>query len=212
MAIFHSHIFDNTSGSVGNVTMCKYKGKSIAKGKIFFKKKKQSPAQVIQQTRFKALSDLSYHFYAAIQAGFPRQSWSTARTRFIGMNQNAVEIDAETLDVTIRLERVTCTTGNLTPPAVEVHIRENERIVRAEWLRQPLSPLAKDEDDIFLVIHDTKEQDTLAYPLGKRGVPGTKEFPLHKDFTPANCVAYAFVLSPVNTRASVSKYTNIILE
>ena len=51
MAIFHSHIFDNASGSVGNVTMCKYKGKSIAKGKIFFKKKKQSPAQVIQQTR-----------------------------------------------------------------------------------------------------------------------------------------------------------------
>ena len=96
MAIFHSHIFDNASGSVGNVTMCKYKGKSIAKGKIFFKKKKQSPAQVIQQTRFKVLSDLSYHFYAAIQAGFPRQSWSTARTRFIGMNQNAVEIDAET--------------------------------------------------------------------------------------------------------------------
>ena len=39
MAIFHSHIFDNASGSVGNVTMCKYKGKSIAKGKIFFKKK-----------------------------------------------------------------------------------------------------------------------------------------------------------------------------
>ena len=196
MAIFHSHIFDNASGSVGNVTMCKYKGKSIAKGKIFFKKKKQSPAQVIQQTRFKALSDLSYHFYAAIQAGFPRQSWSTARPRF----------------VTIRLERVTCTTGNLTPPAVEVHIRENERIIRAEWFRQPLSPLAKDEDDIYLVIHDTKEQDTLAYPLGKRGVPGTKEIPLHKDFTSANCVAYAFALSPVNTRASVSKYTNIILE
>lgn len=75
-----------------------------------------------------------------------------------------------------------------------------------------LSPLAKDEDDIYLVIHDTKEQDTLAYPLGKRGIPGTKEIPLHKDFTPANCVAYAFALSPVNTRASVSKYTNIILE
>lgn len=212
MAIFHSHIFDNASGSVGNITMCKYKGKSVAKGKIFFKRKKQSPAQVIQQTRFKALSDLSYHFYAAIQAGFPRQSWSTARTRFIGMNQNAVEIDAETLDVTIRLERVTCTTGNLTPPAVEVHIRENEYVIRAEWFRQPLSPLAKDEDDIFLVIHDTEKHDTLAYPLGKRGLPGTKEIPLHKDFTPANCIAYAFVLSPVNTRASVSKYMNVILE
>ena len=87
MAIFHSHIFDNASGSVGNVTMCKYKGKSIAKGKIFFKKKKQSPAQVIQQTRFTVLSDLSYNFYAGIQAGFTRQYWSTERTRFIGLNQ-----------------------------------------------------------------------------------------------------------------------------
>ena len=44
MAIFQSNLFDKASGSVGNVTMCQYKGKNVAKGKIFSKKKKQSPA------------------------------------------------------------------------------------------------------------------------------------------------------------------------
>ncbi|RGV36647.1 hypothetical protein DWW18_00130 [Butyricimonas virosa] len=212
MAIIHSHIFDNASGSVGNVTICRYKGKNIAKGKIYFKSKKQSTAQVIQQIRFKVLSEQAYHFHAAIRAGSPHQSWSTSRVQFIGMNQNAVEIDKETLNITFHPEQLTFTTGNLTPPAVNVLIQVNERIIHAEWLRQPLSPIAKDEDNLFLVIYDIQKQDSLAYPLGKRGLPGTKEFPLHEDFTPANCIAYVFALSPVNTRASVSKYTNIILE
>lgn len=69
MAIIHSHIFDNASGSVGNVTISRYKGKNIAKGKICFKSKKQSAAQVCQQIRFKALSDIAFHFYTAIRAG-----------------------------------------------------------------------------------------------------------------------------------------------
>ena len=212
MAIFHSHIFDNASGSVGNITICKSKGKNIAKGKIFFKSKKQSPAQLIQQTRFKVLSDLSFNFCTAIQAGAPHQSWSTARTQFIGINQHAVEIDKDTLAITIHRERITCTTGNLIPPIVNIHIRENECIVHAEWLRQPLSPIAKDEDNLFLIIHDTQKQDTQTYPLGKRGYPGTREFLLPEDFTPAHCIAYVFALSPINTRASVSQYTNVMLE
>ena len=212
MAIFHSHIFDNASGSVGNITMCKYKGKNIAKGKIFFKKKKQSPAQLIQQTRFKALSNLPFYFCTAIQAGAPHQSWSAARAQFIGINQLAVEVDKATLATTIRREKITCTTGNLIPPVVNVHIRKNERIIYTEWLRQPLSPLAKDGDNLFLIIHDTEEQDTLTYPLGKRGCPGTKEFLLHEDFTPEHCIAYVFALAPANNRASVSQYTNITLK
>ena len=177
MAIIHSHIFNNASGSVGNVTISRYKGKNIAKGKICFKSKKQSAAQVCQQIRFKALSDIAFHFYTAIRAGSPHQSWSTSRVQFIGLNQNTVEVDEETLNVTFHPERITFTTGNLTPPVVNIRIQENKRIIHAEWLRQPLSPIAKDEDDLFLVIYDTQEQDSLAYPLGKRGLPGTKKYP-----------------------------------
>ena len=132
-----------------------------------------------------------------------------------GRLEHAEKVMETVLSSVEYIEGIEATLVNVVAVAVRKvigEIDENERIVRAEWFRQPLSPLAKDEDDIYLVIHDTKEQDTLAYPLGKRGIPGTKEIPLHKDFTPANCVAYAFALSPVNTRASVSKYTNIILE
>ena len=106
MAIIHSHIFDNASGSVGNVTISRYKGKNIAKGKICFKSKKQSAAQVCQQIRFKALSDIAFHFYTAIRAGSPHQSWSTSRVQFIGLNQNTVEVDEETLNVTFHPERI----------------------------------------------------------------------------------------------------------
>lgn len=212
MAVYHSHLFDNASGSVGNITLCKHGKQNVVKGKIFFKKKKQSPAQLIQQTRFKVLSDLSFGFNEAIRAGFPHLSWSAARAKFIGINQNAVEIDEQSLAATIFRERLTFTQGNLTPPEVSVRIRENERMIRAEWFYQPLSPTAKDEDDVFLVIYDTEECDTCVYPLGKRGTPGTMEIPLHKDFTPAGCIAYVFALSPANTRASVSRYTEITLE
>ena len=125
MAIIHSHIFDNASGSVGNVTISRYKGKNIAKGKICFKSKKQSAAQVCQQIRFKALSDIAFHFYTAIRAGSPHQSWSTSRVQFIGLNQNTVEVDEETLNVTFHPERITFTTGNLTPPVVNIRIQEN---------------------------------------------------------------------------------------
>ena len=156
-------------------------GEKHRQGKNLFQKEKQSPAQVIQQTRFKF---------------FP--TCPTISTRLYKPDSPSILVHCpnpihrdeskcrgnwrETLDVTIRLERVTCTTGNLTPPAVEVHIRENERIVRAEWLRQPQSPRQR-RGRYILVIHDTKEQDTLAYPLGKRGVPGTKNS-LYKGFYP----------------------------
>jgi len=212
MAIYHSHLFDNASGSVGNVTLCKRGKQNVAKGKIFFKKKKQSPAQIIQQTRFKVLSDLSFRFQEAIRAGFPHLSWSAARAKFIGINQQAVEIGQESLAATILPERITFTQGNLRPPEVNVRIREEERIIRAKRFYQPLCPLAKDDDDVFLIILDTGRQDTHAYPLGKRGTPGTVEIPLDKDFTPADCIAYVFALSPANTRASVSQFTGITLE
>lgn len=113
MAIIHSHIFDNASGSVGNVTISRYKGKNIAKGKICFKSKKQSAAQVCQQIRFKALSDIAFHFYTAIRAGSPHQSWSTSRVQFIGLNQNTVEVDEETLNVTFHCSRHTYATLQL---------------------------------------------------------------------------------------------------
>lgn len=209
MAIFQSNLFDKASGSVGNVTMCQYKGKNVAKGKIFSKKKKQSPAQRVQQVRFATLSKLSFRFCNTLQASFRGQSWSTARAAFIGTNQNAVEVDEETLAVTIHPERITCSTGNLLPPAVAVTCNDGERRIHAEWFRQPLSPVAKDKDDLFLAIFDQKAKKDIVYPLGKRGEPGKADFPLPKKFQPESIIAYVFAVSPLNTRASRSAYTEV---
>ena len=72
------------------------------------------------------------------------------------------------------------------------------REVHVKWQRQALSPVAKDADDITLVLFDTATQRSRVYPLGKRGTPGETAFPLHKKFTPGNTLAYAFAHSSVN--------------
>ena len=74
MAIFDSHLFDNASGSVGNVTMCRFRNRNVVKAKISFKSKKQSTAQRVQQARFSILSALARYFCPAVQAGFPGKS------------------------------------------------------------------------------------------------------------------------------------------
>ncbi|MBC5622300.1 MULTISPECIES: hypothetical protein [Butyricimonas] len=209
MAIFDSHLFDNASGSVGNVTMCRFRNRNVVKAKISFKSKKQSTAQRVQQARFSILSALARYFCPAVQAGFPGKSYSEARTLFIGMNQKSVEIDEETLAATVHRERLTFSKGNLTPPAVEVTIHHENREVHVKWQRQALSPVAKDADDITLVLFDTVTQKSRVYPLGKRGTPGETAFPLHKKFTPGNTLAYAFAHSSVNDRASRSIFIEV---
>ena len=212
MATFNSHLFDNASGSVGNVTMCRFRNRNVAKAKISFKSKKQSPAQRVQQARFSVLSDLARYFCPAVQAGFPGKSYSEARVLFIGMNQKNVKVDEETLAATVLWERLTFSKGNLTPPAVEITIHHENREVHVKWLRQPLSPVAKDADDITLVLFDTAIQRARVYPLGKRGTPGETRFPLHKKFTPGNTIAYAFAHSSVNNRASRSIFIEVAHE
>lgn len=212
MATFNSHLFDNASGSVGNVTMCRFRNRNVAKAKISFKSKKQSPAQRVQQARFAVLSDLARYFHPAVQAGFPGKSYSEARTLFIGMNQKNVKVDEETLAATVLWERLTFSKGNLTPPAVEVILHHENREAHVKWQRQPLSPVAKDADDITLVLFDTAIQRARAYPLGKRGTPRETRFPLHKKFTPGNTIAYAFAHSSVNDRASRSIFIEVAHE
>lgn len=212
MATFNSSIFGELTGSIGNVTACKYRDKNVVKSKIRVKSKKTTLPQQAQRTRMKVLSELAHELHLAIREGHPGQSWSAARTAFIGANQAAVEIDAETLAVTMHHDLITCSGGNLTPPSVHVTLRDSERVVHAEWFRQPLSPVAKDEDDLYLALHDTTKGKSRVYPLGKRGVPATTEFPLHKDFSPTTTLAYTFALSAQRNRASVSAYTEVVHE
>lgn len=212
MAIYNSHLFDNASGSVGNVTLCRFRKQNVAKAKIKFKRKRQSPAQQVEQARFSTLSELARAFRQAIRAGFPEKSLSEARATFMGINRKAVDIDEATLASTIHLDRVNCSSGNLTPPSAKVSIRQEDGLVRTTWQRQPLSPVAKDGDDITLVLLDPAKKKTRVYPLGKRGTPGEKTFSLHKDFNPGSTVAYAFAHSSINTRASRSVFIEVSRE
>lgn len=209
MAIFNSTILEGATGSVGNITLCKYKKKNVVKSKIFFKSKKTSPAQHMQQTRFKLLSQQANMFYHAAIVGFPGASWSEARNAFIKHNQHIVKIDETTSETTIALEEVCCSVGKLTPPDVQASILDDEHTIHVKWFRQPLSPVAKDDDDLYLFLFDTKKQDSFLYLLGKRGTPDEKIFSIYEKLTSKNVLAYAFVRSSSGTNASNTIFINL---
>lgn len=209
MAIFNSTILEGASGSVGNITLYKYKKKNVVKAKIVFKSKKKSVPQHVQQLRFKILTQLAYTFCQAAIVGFPGDSWSQARRAFIKHNLKAVEIDETTLEATVSLEQVVCSAGKLISPNVQVSFQGADRTLLVKWFRQPLSPIAKDEDDLYIVILDTKEKDTAIYPLGKRGNPGEKAINLPEEFTPANLLGYTFAISSLKTNTSDTAFVNI---
>ena len=160
MAIFNSSILEGASGSVGNITLYKYKKKNVVRAKIVFKRKKKSESQCVQQLRFKILTQLADTFCQTAIVGFPRDSWSQARRAFIKHNQKTVEIDETTLEATVLLEQVVCSAGKLIPPNVQVSFQGADRSLLVKWFRQPLSPIAKDEDDLYIALLDTKEKDT----------------------------------------------------
>lgn len=56
MAIFESTIFENLSGTVGNVTSYKLKDKQVARAKIFSRKDAKTLQQLKQRTRMKTIS------------------------------------------------------------------------------------------------------------------------------------------------------------
>ncbi|MBR5462914.1 hypothetical protein [Butyricimonas virosa] len=127
---------------------------------------------------------------------------------FIKYNQNAIKIDETTLETTIVLEQIACSAGKLTPPNIQAYLQNDERTIRVEWFRQPLSPIAKDEDDLYMILLDTKVKDTVVYPLGKRGNPEEKIFSLPEDFHPTNLLVYTFAQSSLKTNSSVTIFVN----
>lgn len=211
MAIFNSTILEGASGSVGNITLCKYKKKNVVKGKIVFKTKKKSEAQHIQQLRFKTLTQLAYTFCRAAIEGFPGDSWAQARRAFIKHNQKAVKVNDTTFETIVSLEEIVCSAGKLTPPNIQAHLQEDERTIHTKWFRQPLSPIAKDEDNLYMILLDTRKKDTVVYLLGKRGEPGEKELSLPEDFTPANLLVYTFARSVLQTNTSDTTFINLEL-
>lgn len=204
MATFSSPFFSELKGSVGNITTCKRKDTNVVKSKIFGGKKKSSPAQRAQRTRMKTLSHLSMRLHRAIKAGHPGMSWSAARVAFIAENQQAVDVNEETLEATVNYQLITYSAGNLTPPRARVTVHDAERTVQAEWTRLPLSPLAKDDDLLYLVILDQNREATAVYPCGSRVNPDSPEITLPKECTPEKILAYTFALSSRNSRASLS--------
>ena len=82
MAIFESTIFENLSGTVGNVTSYKLKDKQVARAKIFSRKDAKTLQQLKQRTRMKTISLFKHHLTPILSSGFCTSSRKEASNRF----------------------------------------------------------------------------------------------------------------------------------
>ncbi|MFR1240842.1 MAG: hypothetical protein ACLSDJ_06800 [Butyricimonas faecihominis] len=70
MAIFESTIFENLSGTVGNVTSYKLKDKQVARAKIFSRKDAKTLQQLKQRTRMKTISLFKHHLTPILPSSY----------------------------------------------------------------------------------------------------------------------------------------------
>jgi len=120
-----------------------------------------------------------------------------------------VEVNEETLTVTVHPKRITCSTGNLLSPAVAITCNEVKDTFTPNGSGNRFHPWQKTKTTCFSPFLTQKRKKNTVYPLGKRGETGKADFPLHKKFQPNSIIAYVFTVSPLNTQASRSAYTEV---
>ena len=85
MGIFKSPLFSKLRKSVGNITMYELDGVQVVRAKTW-KNDRQSPAQLTQRARMKAVKKLTHSLADAIHTGFPANNHSVSINRFVSQN------------------------------------------------------------------------------------------------------------------------------
>ena len=207
MAHVQSNLFNAISGSVGNVTVASYRGKTIARGKIFTRKETHSPELQHARACFRAVTQLAPVYRQAIQAGRPWATWAEARNAFIGSNLKNPPFKEEAGQLVLQPEQLLCVQGELVPPALTAEWHPGEGTLTARWERQALSPVARDEDDIYIVAVDLACKRSKSFHIGRRGEPGEVAVLLPGEpWDVPSVLFYAFAVSPERRKCSNSVF------
>ena len=193
MAIFKPTIFQDISGSVGNVTSYKVGKTQIARGKPGFVKDAKTPEQLKQRARLSLITKLRRRFLKVLSVGYCSPSGKVCANCFTRDNIHKVNADLLTLSLS---------GGGLRLPLIEAKVDKKKRQVSFQWKQQPLMPFMAKEDRLMGVIHEREEKKSRLVELGTRGTNGEKEWPLPEDWDVNRLVVYGFAVSENGQNAS----------
>ena len=201
MAIFESTIFENLSGTVGNVTSYKLKDKQVARAKIFSRKDAKTLQQLKQRTRMKTISLFKHHLTPILASGFCTSSRKDASNRFLALNMGKVEVDDE-LNVTIDPLQLAISDGPLALPVIEAKIDHAGRRIIFRWKKQPLMPYMYKNDCLYGAIYETQMGRSRKVILGTRAEAGETTWELPKDWNSDHLVIYGFATTADGQKSS----------
>ena len=197
MAIFKPTIFQDISGSVGNVTSYKVGKTQIARGKPGFVKDAQTPEQLKQRARLSLITKLRRRFLKVLSVGYCSPSGKVCANCFTRDNIHKVNAE-DTENPTVDLLTLSLSGGGLRLPLIEAKVDKEKRRVSFQWQQQPLMPFMAKEDRLIGVIHEREEKKSRLVELGT----GEKEWPLPEDWDVNRLVVYGFAVSENGQNAS----------
>ena len=128
MAIFNSFLLGQVSQSVGNVTMCQYRGESDARGKIKFRRDNPTPEMLDMRAKIRELGSLAKRLTPVIRKGFVGVGTGTTSNAFISLNMGAVEVTAEHV-ATVDFDQLRLASGLLIPPVMTVTLDASVNLI-----------------------------------------------------------------------------------
>ncbi len=200
MGIFKSPLFSKLRKSVGNITMYELDGVQVVRAKTW-KNDRQSPAQLTQRARMKAVKKLTHSLADAIHTGFPANNHSVSINRFVSQNIGLMNPD-ENGQTVYDISLLQLSSGELLPPAVTVVFDREKRNLIFTQERQPLHPLSPDNDRVYGIVWAKEEEESQVFPLRQRCEPGTTPVQLPTDYQNCSLEVFAFTVSANGKKTS----------
>ena len=208
MTIVKSLILHRLTKSMGDNTFCRFRGKTILKGKVSSNHSCTLPQQQ-QRLRMKTLMELCDLFDPAIQMGFPQRPIAQSPgNAFVQTNKDVVEV-SEKLEVTINYEQIACSKGKLELPELTVKADAEARTLTFSHEAEDFGKHAEPTDMLYAVLLEKQKSRTKVFPLNTRESAGMVALTLPKGWEIANLEVYVFVLSENKRKSSKTLYLSI---
>lgn len=201
MAIFDSILFRRVKNSVGNVTTYVLNNQNVVRAKCGHHRDRKSLLQLKQRVRMKAIQEVCYFFYPALQVGFCCSSLKEGINCFVKANVGKIRVDDE-LNVTFDWLKMAVSGGPLGLPVLSAELDVSANSVLFRWERQPLMPYAFDSDLLYGVVSDVDGMLGTIIPLGTRGIAGELTWELPGGWDIRQVVVHGFVRNVAGSRAS----------
>ena len=211
MALFKSFVLGEVRKSVANITMYSCaNGYSFARGKISTMRNLNTPGQLAQRAKMKALQKVSLYFAPAAELGFPgRKAGSTFYNAFVKANMQAVTVDEE-YNPTIDYEKIVCAEGSLQDGTLAVALNEDQDMITiTQEAQSRWSVVANPTDVLYVVVYEKTGNQMIVEPCRNRQENGVTTISLDSGWVKENLEVYAFMLSKDKRKASKSKRLTI---